>query len=192
MANDAESWARRSFDSPIGRLAVACDALALREVRFKAPARERDGSPEAEMLCRRAREEIETYLAGELREWSVPVEPRGTPFQLAVWQAMREIPYGGTWTYGEMASRIGDPGASRAVGLACGANPIPLVIPCHRVLAAGGALGGFGGGVDLKRWLLGLEQGQLWIPMAATPPTGEPPTGTPPTGEPPTGASGPI
>ena len=164
MGSEPDPRALKSFASPIGRLAVLCNSHALLEVRFGAAARERAGSTEAAVLCGRASGEIEAYLAGDLRRWSVSIEPRGTPFQLAVWQAMCDIPYGETWTYGELARQVGDPDASRAVGLACGANPIPLVIPCHRVLAAGGGLGGFGGGVDLKRWLLGLEQGQLRIP----------------------------
>jgi methylated-DNA-[protein]-cysteine S-methyltransferase len=155
--------ARRSFESPIGRLAVVCDASAVRGVRFHASDRDRGGPAAAEELCRRARGELEAYLAGELREFTVPVAPAGTPFHRDVWDAMCEIPYGETLSYGEIARRVGQPDAGRAVGVACGANPIPLVIPCHRVLAAGGAIGGFGGGVDVKRWLLGLEQGQLLL-----------------------------
>lgn len=156
--------ARRTFDSPIGRLAVVCDARAVRGVAFNAARRERGGPAQAEALCRRARSELEAYLAGDLRDFTVPVEPAGSPFHRDVWDAMCEIPYGDTLSYGEIARRLGHPEASRAVGVACGANPIPLIIPCHRVLAAGGSIGGFGGGVDVKRWLLGLEQGQLLLP----------------------------
>lgn len=156
--------ATTSFESPIGRLAVVCDARAVRGVRFQAARGERAGPAAAEDLCRRARAEIEDYLAGDLREFTVPVEAAGTPFHREVWEAMREIPYGETRSYGEIARRLGQPEASRAVGVACGANPVPLIIPCHRVLAAGGAIGGFGGGIDMKRWLLGLEQGQLLLP----------------------------
>lgn len=153
--------ARRSFPSPIGRLGVAADARAVRAVRFAArPEDDRAGPAAAEELCGRARLELEAYLAGELRAFTVAADPRGTPFHLAVWQAMREIPYGGTLAYGEIGALLGDPGAGQAVGVACGANPIPLIIPCHRVVAAGGRLGGFGGGVDVKRWLLDLESGR--------------------------------
>jgi methylated-DNA-[protein]-cysteine S-methyltransferase len=96
-----------------------------------------------------------TGLAADLN--AVPVDVGGTPFQLAVWRAAREIPYGRTVTYGELAARIGRPGAARAVGQALGANPVPLLVPCHRVVAAGGGLGGFTGGLDLKARLLALE-----------------------------------
>ena len=103
-----------------------------------------------------ARVEIEEYLAGERREFGVPFHIRVTPFQLEVSKAVSAIPYGATATYGELAARLGAPDAARAVGAACAANPIPLIIPCHRVVAAA-ALGGFRGGVALKRKLLEHE-----------------------------------
>lgn len=154
-----------SFDSPIGRLAVRADDEAVVEVRFDgacAPASSgspASGSPAARELCERTRRELTDYLAGRRRDFTVPVTPHGSPFQLAVWQAMSAIPYGETRTYGDLAAKIGEPEAAQAVGLACGANPIPLIIPCHRVVASNG-LGGFGGGLDRKRWLLDLERGQ--------------------------------
>ena len=95
--------------------------------------------------------ELLEYLDGKRRDFSLPLDVRGTPFQRRVWEALVEIPYGETRSYGEIAAAIGQPGASRAVGLANGANPIPLVIPCHRVIAAGGRIGGYGGGVRLKQ-----------------------------------------
>lgn len=101
---------------------------------------------------------LERYFAGDLDALSgLPVVLRGTDFQLSVWRALREIPPGQTLGYGELAADIAHPGASRAVGSANGRNPIPLVIPCHRVIAAGGKLGGYGGGLDRKRWLLRHE-----------------------------------
>lgn len=110
-------------------------------------------------LLDRAFRQIDEYLAGKRREFTLPLAPGGTPFQREVWRAMRAIPYGETLTYGEVARRCGVPGAARAVGGACHRNPILLLQPCHRVVAAGGKPGGFGGGVPLKLDLLALERG---------------------------------
>ena len=105
-----------------------------------------------------AREQLGAYFAGELTEFRLPLAPRGTPFQLAVWEALRAIPYGTTATYGEIAAAVGrPPSASRAVGAANGSNPIAVIVPCHRVIGAGGSLVGFGGGLARKRRLLQLE-----------------------------------
>jgi O-6-methylguanine DNA methyltransferase len=90
---------------------------------------------------------------------------RGTPFQLRVWAALDDIPFGETISYGELARRVGAPGAARAVGLANGRNPVPIVVPCHRVIGANGTLTGYGGGLDRKRWLLGLESGRAQLPL---------------------------
>lgn len=104
------------------------------------------------------RRPIEAYFEGELTAIDhVPVEANGTPFQEQVWKALREIPAGRTASYGELAARIGRPEASRAVGLANGSNPAGIVVPCHRVIGASGALTGYGGGIDRKRWLLRHE-----------------------------------
>ncbi|HHY17497.1 MAG TPA: methylated-DNA--[protein]-cysteine S-methyltransferase [Firmicutes bacterium] len=100
--------------------------------------------------------ELDTYFTGQLRTFTVPVRLSGTPFQQAVWQAMKNIRYGETKTYRELALAAGSPKAARAVGNACAANPVAIIVPCHRVLAQSG-LGGFGGGLDTKRWLLNLE-----------------------------------
>ncbi|WP_304225342.1 methylated-DNA--[protein]-cysteine S-methyltransferase [Gracilinema caldarium] len=107
-------------------------------------------------------EELEAYFFGALREFSVPLAfTGGTIFQRRVWEALREIPYGSTVTYGDLARSLGfSSGASRAVGSACGANPLPLLVPCHRVLAAGGRLGGYAGGLWRKERLLAIEQAQ--------------------------------
>jgi methylated-DNA-[protein]-cysteine S-methyltransferase len=105
------------------------------------------------------RDELERYWQGEpVRFDEVPLQPRGTPFQIAVWKAMKEIPYGSTISYGELARRIGRPPAVRAVGRASGANPIPIVIPCHRVIGGKGSLVGYAGGLERKRKLLLLER----------------------------------
>ena len=127
------------------------------EVKLDAPELpDGDGDPAATALCRRAKEEIEAFLRAELDRFTVPIHFNGTPFRRAVWKELLRIPYGRTLTYGQMARTVGDIGASRAVGTACGANPIPLIVPCHRVVAAN-SLGGFTGGVERKRWLLELE-----------------------------------
>lgn len=107
-----------------------------------------------------ATEQLGAYFTGELTEFDLAVAPRGTPFQLRVWAALREIPYGATLTYGQLARHIGQPTASRAVGLANGRNPLSVVIPCHRVVGSDGGMTGYGGGVERKRYLLALEQGR--------------------------------
>jgi len=109
----------------------------------------------------RALDELHAYLRGELKAFTIPLDLRGTDFQRAVWQTIAEIPYGETSTYGEIAASIHREKATRAVGQATGANPVPLVIPCHRVVGTSGDLTGFRGGLPLKERLLGLEQGTL-------------------------------
>ena len=108
-----------------------------------------------------AREQLAAYFAGDLTEFDLALGPGGPPFARRVWGALQEIPYGETTSYGELARRIGRPGAARAVGLANARNPIAIVIPCHRVIGADGSLTGYGGGMDRKRALLELEAGRL-------------------------------
>ena len=102
--------------------------------------------------------QLRAYFGGDLESFDLALQPEGTPFQLAVWKSLCEIPYGETISYGELARRVGNPRASRAVGSANGANPLPIVIPCHRVIAGDGTLGGFGGVLPTKQTLLHLEQ----------------------------------
>lgn len=110
----------------------------------------------APILAELARE-LGEYLQGVRREFCLPLQFLGTPWQVSVWRALLAIPYGTTVTYGELARRVGRPGAARAVGGACGANPLPIIVPCHRVLPLGGGLGGFRAGSEWKRLLLELE-----------------------------------
>ncbi|MGL4832405.1 MAG: methylated-DNA--[protein]-cysteine S-methyltransferase [Propionibacteriaceae bacterium] len=166
-----ENLARRSIATPIGRIGLIGTADALARVLFPADLAEREqrSSPElpllltpdqkhpAAALLAEAAEQFSAYIAGERREFSLPLAPVGTPWQLQVWQGLRAIPYGQRWSYGQLASSIGRPTAARAVGSANGRNPLPIVIPCHRVIAAHGLLGGFSGGLDIKTWLLDLE-----------------------------------
>ena len=141
-----------SFDSPVGPLTVTERDGAVVSLDWRAQANG-DASP----LLTAARRQLEAYFAGELAEFDLPVAPAGTPHQQKVWRAMQEIPFGAHQTYGALSAAIGS--SARAVGTACGRNPIPIVIPCHRVLAAGGRIGGYsgGGGTATKRYLLSLE-----------------------------------
>lgn len=106
--------------------------------------------------------QLREYFSGKRKAFDFPLAPKGTPFQLAVWNALLEIPYGDTVTYAELAHRIGRPSAVRAVGAANGANPIPVIIPCHRVIGSNGTLTGYGGGIERKQWLLALEGRRLF------------------------------
>jgi len=105
----------------------------------------------------RTREQLNQYFARTRTTFDLPLDPAGSAFELRVWDALRAIPYGTTLTYGELARRLGDPRATRAVGAANSKNPIPIIVPCHRVIGARGELTGFGGGLDRKRWLLEHE-----------------------------------
>ncbi len=138
-------------------LAVATDGRRITRIRLNTPG---DRAPEGPFELLAARELAE-YLAGQRIEFTVSVAATGTPFQETVWTELQRIPYGETCSYGTVARRIGQPGASRAVGSANNANPIPIIIPCHRVVAADGSLGGFAGGVELKRSLLAIEARRL-------------------------------
>lgn len=146
--------------TPIGDLLLAGDEDALHVVSFPEGSRRRDPEPDwiyNEQPFREACRQLEAYFAGSLREFDLKLAPSGTPFQLRVLEELRKIPYGETATYGDIARRIGKPKAVRAVGAANGRNPIPIVIPCHRVIGAHGDLTGFGGGLRTKEALLRLE-----------------------------------
>jgi methylated-DNA-[protein]-cysteine S-methyltransferase len=146
-------------DSPVGPLMLAGTGDALTVISFergRRVPRELDWV-RREAPFREALGQLRAYFRGRLRDFDLPLAPRGTPFELRVWRALGKIPYGRTISYGELARRIGNPNASRAVGLANGRNPLPIVIPCHRVIGANGKLTGYGGGLDTKRWLLTLE-----------------------------------
>ena len=141
---------RLLVDSPIGPLGVALDGDVVVGVRFGAST----GSPGSHPAV----DELAAYFAGTLTSFTVPVELRGgSDFERAVWAEIAKIPYGEMLTYGAIATALGDPGAARAVGTACNHNPVPVIVPCHRVVGAGGKMVGFGGGLDRKRRLLELE-----------------------------------
>jgi methylated-DNA-[protein]-cysteine S-methyltransferase len=148
------------LDSPIGPLLLVGDDAGLRQIRFPegdVPAAPEPGWTRDDRALAEARRQLEAWFAGELRDFELLLAPRGTPFQLEVWAALADIPWGETTTYGALAAQLGKPGSARAVGAANGANPLPIVLPCHRVVGADGGLTGFGGGLDRKRWLLRHE-----------------------------------
>ena len=154
----------RSLPSPFGVLVLAGDEDGLREILYPSEQSQQrnaadweSGGPEP--VCDAA-QQLSAYFAGELREFHLKLAPRGTPFQLRVWRELERIPYGETISYKELAVRVGKPNASRAVGAANGSNPLPIVVPCHRVIGSNGKMTGYGGGVDLKRALLDLERGE--------------------------------
>ena len=152
------------MDTPVGRLLVAADEAGLRYVLFgegRSSVGPQPGWHEDATRLAHAVRQLHAYFAGGLRRFELPLAPEGTPFQRRVWQELLNIPYGETISYGELARRIGKPTGSRAVGLANGANPISIVIPCHRVIGSDGKLTGYGGGLKTKEWLLALERGQL-------------------------------
>jgi len=147
--------------SPVGALLLAGDGQKLRLISFQSGPHAR--RPERDWVAdpapfRSVIAQLADYFARRRRAFDLPLGPQGTEFQQSVWQALTRIPYGETLSYGELARRIGNPRASRAVGLANGANPLPIVVPCHRVIGANGSLTGFGGGLDIKRKLLALER----------------------------------
>lgn len=162
-SSDAPVMQYTTIDSPIGPLLLAGDAQALRLLWFVGGRQVVTPEPswiEMRAPFREAIDQLSAYFAGRLRAFDLPLEPAGTPFQQRVWKALLDIPYGETESYGALARRIGDVKAVRAVGLANGANPISIVIPCHRVIGANGSLVGYGGGLPNKRALLDLERGQ--------------------------------
>ncbi len=141
--------------SPLGWLKLTASKEALIALEFVAAPSE-TYYPNA--ITTEARKQLEEYFAAERQRFSLPLAPQGTPFQRKVWQALQTIPYGQTVSYKTIAAQINNPKAVRAVGLANGRNPIPIIIPCHRVVAADGSLGGFSSGLWRKEWLLKLEQ----------------------------------
>ena len=148
------------LDTPIGDLLLAGDENALALVSFPEGSMRRDPEPDwiyNEKPFAAAREQLSEYFAGERKEFNLPLRLDGTEFQMSVLHALREIPYGETTSYSDIAERIGRPKAVRAVGAANGRNPIPIIVPCHRVIGSHGDLTGFGGGLDTKEALLRLE-----------------------------------
>jgi methylated-DNA-[protein]-cysteine S-methyltransferase len=152
------------LESPIGKLFIAGDSTGVQQILFSTDGR--PAAPDSEWeenasVLADAIRQLKAYFAGDLEDFNLSLSPQGTPFQQRVWGELRKIPYGVTISYGELARRIGNPKASRAVGLANGSNPISIVIPCHRVIGSNGKLTGYGGGLPVKEKLLALERRQL-------------------------------
>lgn len=145
------------LDTPVGPVTVTATEWAVTAVRFGAAGPAVGQAGDLPQVLRQAVEELREYFAGERREFTLPLAPAGTPFQQQVWAALREIPYGATCSYGRIAGRIGRPKACRAVGMANNRNPIAIVVPCHRVVGASGALVGYAAGLEVKEKLLALE-----------------------------------
>jgi len=150
------------YDSPVDTLLLLADGRGLLEVRFAgnagdALAQVEDGWREGGDVLDDSAKQLDAYFAGELTEFDLPLVYSGTDFQQQVMRALRDIPYGETCSYGEMAKKLGRGGAARAVGSANRRNPLPIIVPCHRVIGANGDLTGFAGGLDVKRKLLAIE-----------------------------------
>lgn len=151
------------LDSPVGALLIAGDGAAVSRISFQRTRPFRppgDWTKDADALEAPVRQLVE-YFSGARRRFDLKLAPEGTPFQKKVWKELTKIPWGATISYGELARRVGIPTAARAVGAANGKNPIPIVIPCHRVIGANGSLTGFGGGIEIKERLLELEEVRL-------------------------------
>jgi methylated-DNA-[protein]-cysteine S-methyltransferase len=155
-------------ESPLGPLSLISDGQALAAVTFEHHSKPVPLLAEArhggDDILDEARRQLDAYFAGRRRTFELPLSPRGTDFQRRVWQALRNIPFGMTRSYGHLAEELGSPKAMRAVGGANGRNPISIIIPCHRVIGASGELTGFSGGLQRKRFLLALESGQSRLP----------------------------
>lgn len=149
----------QSLSTPIGELVLRGTPAALVEILFPNSHRlaiVKQTLPEGELA--QASAELSAYFAGTLRHFETPLAADGTAFQKQVWQLLREIPFGDTTSYGALARQLGNPNASRAVGLANGSNPLPIIVPCHRVIGSSGKLTGFAGGLSMKAWLLDWEK----------------------------------
>ena len=159
------------YPMPLGRLTIAAHEKGIVSIHFGDV--ELDMPRKPSTLTNKAATQIQEYFAGKRREFDLPLDPKGTDFQLTVWKALQTVPYGETRTYAQIAEAIGKPHAYRAVGMANNKNPIPILIPCHRVVGADGSLTGYAGGIDKKLWLLdheGVETDRFFVPDNSTAP----------------------
>lgn len=163
MTSSTAAATRRRYDimpSPVGDLLLVADEVGLSHIVMLPW----DRAPDLATMTRdetgvlgSARDQLDEYFEGERTAFDVTLSMHGSPFQRRVWEALGEIPYGETWSYGQLARTVGDVKASRAVGSANGQNPVPIIVPCHRVIGATGKLVGYGGGLERKKYLLGME-----------------------------------
>lgn len=160
------------ISSPLGHILLMADDRGLTGINFQdaeGAKRPPTGSAESRAPFEAAVKQLNAYFRGEGKEFDLPLSPHGTPFQRSVWNALREIPYGETTSYGNLARRLGKPTAQRAVGAANGRNPLPIVVPCHRVVGSDGRLTGYYGGTHLKEYLLNLEGGTAGTAKTVSP-----------------------
>ena len=150
----------RHHDTPLGRLTLESDGTSLTAILFpgeESRSKNEKSCPGNNAVLDEACRQLDLYFLGQLQTFDLPLAPKGTPFQKRIWALLQKIPYGQTSSYGELAKIIGQPTACRAVGAANGRNPLPIVIPCHRVIGSSGKLTGYAGGLPAKQWLLELE-----------------------------------
>jgi methylated-DNA-[protein]-cysteine S-methyltransferase len=165
------TWSYKYFASPVGKLKLVASETGLIAILWenenprRVPLKDLLEDNEQPILVETERQ-LKEYFAGKRDEFSIPLDMRGTAFQKDVWRALLAIPFGKTFSYGEIAKQLGKPNASRAVGAANGRNPISIVVPCHRVIGASGKLTGFAGGLDAKAHLLGLETSNHRLPIS--------------------------
>jgi methylated-DNA-[protein]-cysteine S-methyltransferase len=168
MPNSTEQILYTTIESPIGELLLVSDGDALRGLYMQDGRKPRTigaGWAPSPAPFTDVQAQLEEYFAGRRTTFDVPLAAEGAPFERRVWRALEDIPYGETVSYGEIARRVGQPTAARAVGLANGRNPIAVIVPCHRVIGANGTLTGYGGGLERKRLLIELEQGQAHLQL---------------------------
>lgn len=146
------------YNTEIGKIGIADDGKAVTNVYFNESSKLKDTEINETDLIKEAAQQLKDYLAGKRKNFNIPLMPEGTEFQQKVWKALQQIPYGETCTYGEIAKKIGNPKACRAVGMANNKNPIGIFIPCHRVIGANGKLVGYAGGLEMKEHLLTIEK----------------------------------
>jgi len=148
------------YETAFGKIMIESDGGSIRCIKTEGT-QEPEGRHKPDGLTDKAAKQLEEYFAGKRKQFDVPLSPAGTAFQLAVWEALREIPYGKTASYEQIAQAVNNPKACRAVGLANNRNPVWIMIPCHRVIGKNGSLTGYGGGLEMKKKLLVLESGKL-------------------------------
>lgn len=146
------------YNCPVGEIGIEANEEAITHLYIKNDIYPRDAEVCLTPIIREAKAQVDAYFSGKLREFDLPLAPVGTEYMKKIWQLLTLIPYGETRTYGQIAAQAGNPKAARAVGLANHKNPIPIIVPCHRVIGAKGKLIGFGGGLDMKQQLLMLEK----------------------------------
>lgn len=167
MTKTKSQYWRDTFESPVGELTIVVSRKGVRALLWQDEPMTRASAPTefeasaAPPVMKQAKKQLAEYFAGKRTRFQLPLDLKGTGFQLKAWQALRKIPYGKTWSYQEQARRVGDPRKARAVGAANGRNPVSIIVPCHRVIGKNGHLTGFGAGLDAKRFLLQLENPRL-------------------------------